>query len=171
MKAPYLRGWWKCFVSLGLIISFALVNPACLRVRKQDSPRDVPCQTRCGLRLYGSNDCRGLQVAEDRAIEVYSERFSSVCDKFENWNVFVQPSGFEVTGWNSSAHDGGALGLTFCKEKEMQVETDDWPNSSLSHEIVHLLEWCGQVHDSGDDGHASWDGGWQEEAIKRASGL
>ena len=136
----------------------------------------MPCQTKCGLRLYGwSGDCRGLQAAEDRAVEVYSERFQSVCDKLKDWNVFVQPPGYEKKGWGSSAHDGGVLGLTFCDKKEMQIETDHWKKSSLSHEIRHVLTWCDHEHpDAGEDPHAGWeDGGlpWVPEEIDRAAGL
>lgn len=185
MKTVSLNGWWKYFIGLGLVIGFALAgNISCARVlplqkatctnssyvRKQFTPRDVPCKTKCGLRLYGSDDCRGLQEAEDKAVEVYNQHFASVCEKFENWIVVVQPKGFEETGWNSSAHDGGVVGLTFCKQQEMQIETDDWQKSSLTHEIMHLLEWCDSAQPASGDPHAGWDGGWQVEAIKKAGG-
>ena len=185
MAAFFSRGWRKYFVALGLIVGFLLAFPSCNSahltqkksctntsyVRKQLTPRDVPCQTTCGLRLYGSDDCRGLQAAENRAVMVFSKHFNLVCEKLKDWNVVVQPPGFEITGWNSSAHDGGVLGLTFCKAREMQVETDDWKRSSFAHEAWHVLEWCGSVHPSDEDPHASWEGGVQEEGIRKADGL
>ncbi|MEK7625190.1 MAG: hypothetical protein AAB467_02445 [Patescibacteria group bacterium] len=190
MKKTFFTGWWKFFLAFGLAFGFGMSGASCSGVQTRQktscwpyycpdrqSPRGRPCpMTKCGMRLYGpSVDCAGLQAAEDKAVAVFGEHFQSPCEKLKNWNVFVQPPGYEISGWEVPSPDAGnAVGMTFCEELEMQVETDDWRTSSLSHEMLHVLQWCGGSKDAGTDFHAGWwDGGlpWVPDAIDRAAGL
>lgn len=124
-----------------------------------------PCQTICGMRLYGSNDCSGFQAAENRAVKVYENHLRFTCDRFYGWVVYVQPTDKMDKTWLSP---GGraVLGLTWCRQQTIQVETDNWPLSSLSHELVHAAE-CGE-RSAYDDPHEGWDTGWQTGAIDEA---
>ena len=58
-------------------------------------------------------------------------------------------------------------GLTWCRSQVVQIGSDDWPNSSYAHELLHAAE-CGEVLDAEAAGHAFWNGGWQFAAVEEA---
>lgn len=130
-----------------------------------DRLQGVPCQTTSGVRLFGSNDCGGFQLAEDRAVAVFSKHYVDVVDRIFMFAVYVQPSSGVDNSWQSPARKT-VRGLTWCRQHTIQIGSADWRYSSYAHELLHAAE-CGE-YVVGEDPHAAWDGGWQESAIKEA---
>ena len=125
-----------------------------------------PCETLCGVRLYGSNDCTGFQAAEDKAVQIYEGHLSATCDRLYGWVVYVQPRGASQSwAWVSP---GGRLvrGMTWCRQQTIQVGTDDWPRSSLAHELLHAVECGERFADERPD--VEWEASWQAEAVNAA---
>ncbi|MHB8872821.1 MAG: hypothetical protein ACYC8T_03970 [Myxococcaceae bacterium] len=143
-------------VVLGLGLSACAHNP-----RLQGRP----CETTCGVRLYGSNNCEAFRAAEAKAVNVYDGHLESTCDRLYGWVVYVQPPELASGAWVSPA--GRVVrGLAWCRERTIQVATDDWSWSSLAHELLHAAE-CGERM-ADEHPHAEWEVGWQADAVKLA---
>lgn len=126
----------------------------------------VPCQTTCGVRLYGSNDCRGLQEAENKALGVYEKHLKNSCDRLYGWVIYIQPTETRTGAWEDSK-GRAVLGMTYCRQQTIQLGTDDWHYSSYAHELLHAIE-CGE--NLGNEGHNDhqWETGWEDEAVRKA---
>ena len=126
----------------------------------------VPCKTAAGVRLFGSNDCSGLQVAEDRAVTVYSKHYGDFRDRLYGFVVYVQPTSGVQHSWQSPAGKT-VRGLTWCRQQTVQIGSDDWRYSSYAHEILHAGE-CGE-YVAGEDPDALWEASWQPAAVEEAN--
>lgn len=111
------------------------------------------CVTVCGQRLYGSDDCEGFQLAEDRAIQPLSNHFKrDACAVLNGAAVTIMPTASWVDAW-----DRKVAGLANCEGSGwVQVGRElDWRVSSLAHEQAHLMEcpWVNVDHEGWDAVH------------------
>lgn len=118
---------------------------------------EVKCISTCGLRLIGaSEDCRGFQLAEDRALRELNKYQGDLCSSLEGMSVEVKPETAWTDGWGRRV-----AGLTFCQQGPyIQIGTDDWFSNSLTHELIHAaLEcpWNNNKHEG-----ANWAGPYLE---------
>lgn len=143
-------------------LAFIVLLPACA---PDSRLQGVPCKTSCGVRLFGSNDCAGFQVAEDRAVAVYSRHYPAACDALYGFVVYIQPAPGTERSWQSPA-GRTVRGLTWCRSEVIQLGSDDWSRSSYAHETLHAVE-CG-LYLPGEDPDQLWEASWQPEAVAEA---
>lgn len=116
------------------------------------------CVTRCGLRLEGPTPeitdgpqwtCDELQRTEDQILSAFASvedpRFAQTCGRISGWSITVAPGVFlsESVG-----------GVTKCQSGELVVDGLAPLNSSLAHELAHVVQDC---RPRGPGDHGAWD--------------
>lgn len=121
------------------------------------------CATRCGL-IGVRLDCAELQTLEDAALTAYARhvpgwRPELLCTAVRGWRIRVHEySDRDLKcvpgGWMSLDVGKCIRGYAFLEERELEIDHLR-PDSSLAHELGHLLEGSGHCR-------------WTERGVKAA---
>lgn len=131
-----------------------LLLTSCAHVAHAES---VTCVTRCGMLAEAPNarSCDRLIAFEDEVVNLFAKGVKgwtrqSICKKLDGWNVIVHKRSAEdvcPAEWNSwdysTANDKKpfcVIGLTHIESLTMEINTSEWRNSSLAHEMVHAID-------------------------------
>jgi hypothetical protein len=112
------------------------------------------CKSACGLRLFDSEDCDGLAIAEYRSIEALTRNVVQwsrelICNRLSDTEVYVKEPGSDgETTFRWNGHD--VYGQYECGWK-ITLASDAWSAGALTHEIAHVVEKCA------DETHATWE--------------
>ncbi len=116
--------------------------------------RAPDCVTPCGMNVYGTGACDGLEVVELRALIAFGPFDSQMCQRLHGWRMSVALT---------DLHAIGREGQTWCDAHGVQIMTDDWAHSAYAHELAHVQQ-CPWI----DYSHETWT--WQWRAIDQANG-
>jgi hypothetical protein len=157
-----------------LIPLVALLTGGCAQAQIRPS---TECVTSCGLHMQ-TNKCEALQVAENKIVAAYHKDVAlwadaDLCKGLEGWHLRVhRPT--EADSLTCGAHSwtmdlGGGpplcvVGYTHTEEHRVEIETDDFLNSSLAHELGHVFQQL-----LGGAGHCAWKDMGITQAIKEAT--
>lgn len=114
------------------------------------------CTTRCGMAVYGTQDCEGVDKAEQQALTAFERDVgwssSSMCSALNG--AHLQNRGTPDGTW-TDAWGRRVAGLTYCESKSLLIGTDVWAASAMAHEMAHLFE-C-YVDWKAPTNHEDWD--------------
>ena len=155
-----------------LLITLTLLAGACGHV-----PVTIdPLETDCGLINDGSAEVlfgptwvtqkilsRATALALDAATFTTDKRLNDQlgnCATMLGYKVRAHPS----AGWSVPFYDYRVSGLTFCPEGFIEIDTPEsgrWRDSSLVHELFHVMQGCDAEPYNGidkgmDANHANW---------------
>lgn len=125
------------------------------------------CITKCGLEIYKPKwKCSDYQLAEDMSMAALvrtADARLTDCKGLSAWRVEVQ----STINFDTLAK-GTVHGITHCNLNYIEIGSDYPPQSSLTHEIVHVLQECVPLPptDEQDPDHSNWGRDGIYEAIR-----
>lgn len=138
------------------------------------------CPTRCGMETETTAlKCKEFQRFEAIAVEVFRHavkgwRKAQICKALAGWRVEVHQKTLKDSVCPYSSWDARnfgeptpfcVLGLAHEKTMILEVDSDDWLNSSLAHEMVHAIDIKKY------EGHCSWVRRGIPEALRVITGI
>lgn len=117
------------------------------------------------MRVFGTQDCAGLNQAEAEAVSALSYLYSGLCQRLGGLTLWVwrTSDGTFVDAWGRRV-----AGLAWCDLASIELGSDDWVHGAYAHEVAHIAQCPFQ-----DGSHATWAelGVWEALEGLRAEGL
>jgi hypothetical protein len=143
---------WARALPLAALAGCAPIHPSAVPTEDLSG-----CTTECGLfaPFVHGRSCGEFQEAESRTLHAFDRYVanwtrSRTCAALDRWSVFVAPDA-DRNGVFRSPDDGTrVMGQTFMEYRTVFVGLQNWGDSSLSHELAHVVSWTIE-HDSSHD--------------------
>jgi hypothetical protein len=123
-------------------------------------------------------NCKQLRSFEGAVVEIFRHHIKGwtkqhICQGLEGWRIVVHDKKPDdaclYTSWDDR-YSGATepfcvIGLAHAELRILEVQTNDWFNSSLAHEMVHAIDI------NVTQGHCSWKKRGVSEALRLISGF
>lgn len=108
------------------------------------------CVSKSGLELEGVSPeaCATIDDYEDRVMYAFEKHvrgwtYAGMAKALEGVRVSIHQGADAEGAWYSPRHKSWIAGLAHCAPFfTIEVGLDDWPNSSLAHEMAHIFDAC-----------------------------
>ncbi len=116
------------------------------------SSPEVECTSVCGAKLYGSDDCEGFNLIEQKTIYAFESIYGgeNVCNKLKNVSVELRDT---PNGYWTDEKNRKLAGVCICEGfGTLIIMSLDWKTNAYAHEVAHWMDTPYVNYD-----HVDWD--------------